>query len=314
MKNSIFLLFFLTALFIIPFISAADTTITIQTLPNHDVDISVLRPIEGYSLIESFHKTSNSNGTVSVTFSTEESEFYARVWIKKDNVIITYKKFEEGYPSGTPLTLEVYPEWYLKQKQIEASGNFADADSETETTVLIEDEEDTSAGEEANAKAETQNKSDLLSKITGFTLFKEGTSRKLIYYIVGGFALLIALGTTGFVIMKRRGIHFHFPKKQIRITKLSDKLKEGKQKKEQKDKDDDELAQAEAKLKELQEHIQELKSKPKMSDREKKIAAAKKRLMRDEKRLMKLREGKDDDSDSDENENDESEDDEEEKK
>ena len=316
MKNSIFLLFFLTALFAIPFVFAADTTLTIQTLANHDVDVSVLRPIEGYSLIERFHKASDSNGTVSVTFSTEESEYYARVWLKKDNVIITYKKFEEDYSVGEPLTLEVYPEWYLKQKEIEQSGNFAD-NSETNTTVLIEDEEETPA-EDANAEAETkttetQNKSDLLSKITGFTLFKEGTSRKLIYYIVGGFALLIALGTTGFVIMKRRGIHFHFPKKQIRITKLSDKLKEKKQKKEQKDKDDDELAQAEAKLKELQSRIEELKSKPQMSDREKKIAAAKKRLMRDEKRLMKLREGKDDDSSDDDNSSDESAEEEEEK-
>ena len=116
MKRNIFFVIFWMALFVFPLISAVDTKITVQTLPEHDVDVSVLKPTEGYSLIESFHKKSDSNGTVSITFSTTESEFYARIWLKKDNVIIEYKKFEEGYPAGTPLNLEVYPEWYIKQK------------------------------------------------------------------------------------------------------------------------------------------------------------------------------------------------------
>ncbi|MEK6842410.1 MAG: hypothetical protein AABX84_01225 [Nanoarchaeota archaeon] len=304
MKNKIFFVVFLTILFAFPLISAVDTEIKIKTLPEHDVDISVLKPIEGYSLIESFHKKSDSNGTVSITFSTTESEFNARVWLKKDNVIIEYKKFEEGYPAGTPLNLEVYPEWYLKQKEIEASRTTIDeSSSETDTTVLIEDIEETEASSESeNTEVETTetqgNESSLLSKITGFTLFKEGTSKKIIYYIVGGFALLIALGTTGFVVIKRRGFHF-LPKRNIRITKLSDKINQKKQRQKKEEDDNKEIEEAEAKLKELQEHIEQLKNKPQMSDKEKKIAAAKKRLVADEKRLMKLREGKDDDSDED---------------
>jgi len=110
---------FLIVLVVIPFALAADTKVTVQTLPDHDVDVSILKPTGTYSLIESFHKKSDPNGTISITFSTTETEFYARVWLKKDNSIIEYKKFESGFEVGEPLSLEIYPEWYLKQKEIE---------------------------------------------------------------------------------------------------------------------------------------------------------------------------------------------------
>ncbi|MEK6819712.1 MAG: hypothetical protein AABY03_00755 [Nanoarchaeota archaeon] len=323
--NKKFLFAFLIALLAIPFAFAADTTLTIQTLPEHDVDISILRPTGIYSLIESFHKKSDSNGTVSITFSTTETEYYARVWLKKDNVIIEYLKFEEGYTVGEAKTFEVYPEWYLKQKEIENSGNFDDGDSETPTETTETSTETEAVSEETSAATETpetkeveetttsDGNSSFLSQITGFTFFKEGNSSNIIYYVVGGIALLTILGTTGFVVMKRRGFNFRSrmnggdeqPKgRRIRVVKLSDRIREGKQKQEQENKEDDEIAQAEAKLKELQEHIQDLKNKPQMSEKEKKIAAAKKKLMEDEKKLMKLREEKDD-SDS-ENSNDDS--------
>ena len=323
MRKNIFFIF-LVALFVIPFVLAADTTLTIQTLPDHDVDISILKPTGIYSLIESFHKKSDSNGTVSITFATTETEYYARVWLKKDNVIIEYLKFEEGYAVGEPLTLEVYPEWYIKQKEIESSGNFADDNSETGST----SESETSSEPKSEIQEETTESSDdnssFLSQITGFTSSKEGNSTGIVYYIVGGLALLAILGTTGFVVMKRRGFNFRSrmngdvkqPKgRRIRIVKLSDRIREGKQKKEQKSEEEDEIAQAEAKLKELQEHIQELKNKPQV-DKEKKIAAAKKKLARDEKRLEDLRDGKDDDdsSDGDESEENESADEESEEK
>ena len=109
--------------FLIPFISAADSHVTIKTVPNHNVDISFLRHGQGYSLIESFHKTSGANGNVSVTFSTSESKFDVRVWVKKDNEQISYEKFEEGYVPGSPLEFEVYPEWYLQQLEIEKEMN-----------------------------------------------------------------------------------------------------------------------------------------------------------------------------------------------
>ena len=215
MRKNIFFIF-LFALFAIPMVFAADTTLTIQTLPDHDVDVSILKPIEIYSLIESFHKKSDSNGTLSITFTTTETEYYARIWLKKDNVIITYEKFEEGYAVGESKTFDVYPEWYIKQKEIENSGNFADdsetttetTETSTETEVVTEENSTTTETPEVETKkieeTNSDNNSSFLSQITGFTSFKGGNSTNIIYYIVGGLALLGVLGTTGFLIIRRR--------------------------------------------------------------------------------------------------------------
>lgn len=327
-KNIFFVLLFL--LVASPFVIAADTTITVQTLPDHDVDVSVLRPTGTYSLIESFHKKSDSNGTTSITFSTTETEYYARVWLKKDNVIIVYEKFEEGYTVGEAKTIEVYPEWYIKQKEIENSGNFDDdgsseiaetATEETETVELNLEEETTTetteaeteeAVEEESEQVETTTEtsdgnSSFLSQITGFTLFKGSNSSNMIYYIVGALALLGVLGTTSFLIIRRRHSHSSMdddyeekPRgKKIRVIKLSDKINQNKQAKVQVQKENDEISETEAKIRELQEKLEQMKNKPQLSEKEKKIAAAKKKLMEDEKKLMKLRQEKDDDSASD---------------
>src|SRR3989344_3849128 len=124
MKGRVILVLPLLMLFVIPLVFAADTKITVTTLPNHDVDISVLRHGQVYSLIESYHKNSGSGGNISVTTTTTESMVDVLVWVKKDNVIVKYEKFETGFPVGTPINLDVFPDWYIKQKEIENSGNF----------------------------------------------------------------------------------------------------------------------------------------------------------------------------------------------
>ncbi len=324
MKNQVVLVLSLFLLFAIPFISATDTKITVTTLPNHDVDISVLRHGQVYSLIESYHKNSGSNGNVSITVSTTEAEFDARVWVKKDNTIIKYEKFETGFTSGTPVNLDVFPDWYIKQKEIENSGNFADNDSEnletqTENSEAVTETEDSETTDETESETEEEPNSDsqetekttietseknssALNGITGFfTSVKEKISIKTLAYTFG-FIFAIALFTGGFVMLRRRRFSFYPSSeiKQVKIRKLSEKIKEREQKKEQDKKENDEVADAEAKIKELQEKIQQLKNKPQMSEKEKKIAAAKKKLLEDEKELMKLRSEK---SGSDDEEN-----------
>src|SRR3989344_3923812 len=317
MKNQVVLVLSLFLLFAIPFISATDTKITVTTLPNHDVDISVLRHGQVYSLIESYHKNSGSNGNVSITVSTTEAEFDARVWVKKDNTIIKYEKFETGFTSGTPVNLDVFPEWYIKQKEIENSGNFADNDSENleavtetedsettdETESETEEEPNSDSQETEKTTIETSEKnSSALNGITGFfTSVKEKISIKTIAYTFG-FIFAIALFTGGFVMLRRRRFSFYPSSeiKQVKIRKLSEKIKEREQKKEQDKKENDEVADAEAKIKELQEKIQQLKNKPQRSEERRKIAAAKKKLLEDEKELMKLRSEK---SGSDDEEN-----------
>lgn len=295
--NKIFFIFLLMLL--TPMISAADTAITIQTLPEHDVDVSVLKPVEGYSLIESFHKPSDSNGTLSITFSTTESEFNVRVWLKKDNTIIVYKKFEENYPVGEPLTLEVYPDWYLKQKEIEASMKKVD-ETQTTTGETTSQEEETTNGsvteenteeqeeKQENLTTKTEGKnSSALNGITGFfTSIKSGISKKIIYSVIA-FVSVIALFSVSFLVIRR--IRNSKPKevKGIKVKKLSDKIKEKKQ--EQEKSDADLIADYEQRIKEAEEQIEKIKNKTNDSERRKKIAEVKKKLIADEQELMKLR-------------------------
>ena len=305
MKNKVILFLSLLALFVVPVISAADTKITVSTLPNHDVDISVLRHGQIYSLIESFHKNSGSGGNISITTSTSEATFDIRVWVKKGNVIIKYEKFETGFPVGVPINLDVFPDWYVKKKEIEKSMNSEDEVSETSEIENLTGQETTNVSEkktEKNPAVSENSSNDDSGGITGFfTSIKEKISIKMVAYAFG-FIFAIALFTGGFMMLKRRKISFYQPAeiKQVKIRKLSDKIKEKEEKKEQEKKENDEIAEAESKIKELQEKIQQIKNKPQMSEKEKRIAAAKKKLLEDEKELMKLRSEK---KDSDDEEN-----------
>lgn len=246
--------------FLIPFISSADTQVTIKTVPNHNVDISFLRHAQGYSLIESFHKTSGTNGNVSLVFSTSEEKFDVRVWIKKDNEIIVYKKFEEGYVSGNPLELEVYPEWYLEQLEIEneMKAKNAETPSETENLSVLKNVSENQKNATSN-KTIVENAEENSSSSEGITGFfvsvKEGISKKTIYY-AGAFVLLIALFAIGFFTARK--IRNYFPSGNyggVKIRKLSDRIKE-----EQKA-NLEIIEAAEKRIKEAQEEIEKIKGK-----------------------------------------------------
>ena len=64
-------------------ISAISSEVTVKTVPNHKIMISILKPGEIYSLIESFHKETGPTGEVPITFSYEGSTFDVAVWVKK---------------------------------------------------------------------------------------------------------------------------------------------------------------------------------------------------------------------------------------
>ncbi|MBI4116619.1 hypothetical protein HY449_02660 [Candidatus Pacearchaeota archaeon] len=257
MKNLKLLIFLF--LFLIPLISSAESQITIKTIPNHNVDISFLRHNQGYSLIESFHKNSGTGGNVSVIFSTSESKFDMRVWVKKDNTEIVYEKFEEGYVPGSPLEFEVYPDWYLEQLEIENEMRTKNGESPSVNLSLNE----ASENEENLTLNETEKNAEKNSSasegITGFFVsMKDGISKKTIYY-AAAFVLLVALTAAGFFTVRKirrrspaEGIH-----SEIKIRKLSDKIEEGQMS------NLEIIEAAEKKIREAQEQIEKIKDKMK---------------------------------------------------
>ncbi len=256
MKKLEFLVFLFV--FLIPLISSADSLVTIKTISNHNVDISFLRHNQGYSLIESFHKDSGTSGNVSVTLSTSEEKFDIRVWVKKENIVVVYKKFEEGYAPGSPLEFEVYPDWYIQQLEIEKEMNARSNEISSANAEKLNDSLKNEKNLTLNETKKTEEKNvSGMKGITGFFVsVKEGVSGKMIYY-AAIFVLLIALLTAGFFALKKmRG---RFPKENYRneigIRKLSDKIKE-----EQKS-NLEIIENAEKRIKEAQEQIERIKGK-----------------------------------------------------
>jgi flagellar biosynthesis/type III secretory pathway M-ring protein FliF/YscJ len=255
----------LVVLFLVQVVSAVDTGIIINTLPNHNVTISVLHPDYVYSLIESFEKNSGPLGKVLVTLSSDVETFDIAVWVRKGNQVVLYEKFKEGYASGTPLVLEMYPEGYLVENETNNTS------SEENSTIINETLEENLTMSEVE-----ENEQEKDSKLTGSMIFWEGESlpKKAAYYGIG----IIVLSLVGFLCIKilkkrKKGLESQKPEKK------QDEKKEVK--------DNEKLIEdAEKKIKEAQEDIRKIKNEDKINE-------AKRKIIEDEKELMRLREGKD---------------------
>jgi len=235
MKKSV-IAFSMLMLLAASMVSATDTMIKIKTLPDHDVDVYALRVGETYNLIESFHKKSDSNGSVSVVLSTEEEKFNLKVGVRKDNTMIVSKKFNQTYTSGETAAVEIYPQWYLEQLAIEQSGNFADGDNSSAETLEVANESENETVDDASALNKTEEKSSDSNAITGFfTSIKEGVSGKAKYIIV--FMIVVGVFYAGFSIW-RKGSRARTSSSNAHI-----------------------LENAEQKIKELQEQLSKLKEK-----------------------------------------------------
>jgi len=282
MKKGISFALLLIAFISVNIISATDTPITVQTLPDHKVEIRLLQPNEVYTLIDSFYTSSDIQGIATATLSSDVNNFDIKIWVKKGNDVIISERFNETFNAGSPISLELYPEWYIKQKEIdmEMLAKSSNNSEELGETILDSEEEaiksDETEKEEVIAK-ESNNETQGFS-LSGLAIFGEGglLSGKALYYIVGGVLLLVALffGTQGML--------------KVRRSRSEGGISSGKR-----GDDEDfnaELKDAERRIKEAQDEIARIKSKSTVSEKEKKIMEAKKKLIEDQKELMKLRE------------------------
>ena len=233
--------------------------------------ISALRPGQTYSLIQSFHQDTGSEGEVSIILPYEQETFNLAIWVKKDGEVVVYEKFEDEFQTGTEVSLEIYPDWYTPpEPEINETLN------ET-SEVIIENESEVM--EEIPAEEESAE-----TKPTGAAIFgDEGIlSKKTAYYALG---ILVLLG--GFVFTKTMRKKFA-SSKEIKVKKLSEIQAD----KKEKIKDKMEIIEdAERKIKEAQEEIKKIKDDDALKKREEKIKAAKQKIIEDEKELMRLRKG-----------------------
>ncbi|HDZ61202.1 MAG TPA: hypothetical protein ENH46_05840 [Candidatus Pacearchaeota archaeon] len=252
------------------FVAAVDTELTVKTVPEMRVDISILRPGYIYSLIESFHETSDASGEIKVTFSHNQDDFKVKVWLKEDNEVFMSESFEEEYPTGEALTLEMYPKWYSPPETEDLVLNETNSSGETQEQNTTEQE--IIIGESDKVES---------SKQTGSVIFgEEGiVTKKRIYYILGGILLLVGLFFGSRLLLKHKG-----EGREIKVRKMSEFQAETKEKAERKEESDREgdnrLANAEKKLKEAQEEINLLKNQDRIKELENKIEEDKDRLER----------------------------------
>ncbi len=271
-KKSVFGLVVL--LLALQFVIAVDTGLTIKTVPNQRVDISVVRPNQVYSLIKSFHVNSDSNGEAKVTFSHDENTFNVRVWVKGDGVEIASKKFEEEYPTGEPLTLELYPKWYSPPVD-ETIMNETNSSSEINLIINNENTSEITVQEVLNIENNSVNSSGTGLVISKGTL---GFSKKTIYYFIG---IVVLLSMVFFVLLKIK--HSQSVPKEIKVKKLSEFNAERKEQLESPD-HKEAIEIAEKKIEEAQKEINKLKN-------EDKIKEIRDRMNQEQKELDRLTRG-----------------------
>lgn len=283
-------------LFILPLASAAETTINLRTLPNHDVDILIQDPVSRH-LIKSFIKqNSGTEGRVSSTFSTTNSKIDALIQIKLNGEKIFTERFE-SLSTGETIELEL-PEveegcdsenfdlcedeatcasatgfWYdnaCNEKECNSTNLNLCLNETTCTTAEGFWYDEACNAEEAlleGTSEEVTEEGSENTEITGFSIFGEDSqifSKKIFWSIGIGIILLIII----IIIIKRSAI--------IRKEKSGELRPERNIERE--------LASAEKKIAAAQEEINRLKNRDK-------IIAAQKKIQEDQERLDKLRKG-----------------------
>lgn len=270
----------LIGVFLLQLISA-NTEITLNTISYYKVDIRTLNPDDN-SVIESFYKTSDKDGKVVVS-STAANSFKVAVWIYEEKRgpenIIKYEVSEESYSPGISVNLEVYPDGYVVP--------------ETEENLTTNETTETT---NETVASETQNQGTITGAVPGIL-----SGNNLLYFGAGLLGLLVIIGVVVFIILKKKKQRYHSYgfKKQDWNSYKKDKddnfYKSKSQQKEEFDEDyptEDELEEAERKIREAQDTIKRLKNQDRIKELKSKLNQDKEKLIQDEHELMRLRGGK----------------------
>lgn len=292
MRERLFLFLCALILMTIPIISAAETEITIYTLPNHEALVRILNPeYDSLYVLDNFRYNTNSNGKIFFTFEASRQTFDISILLVKNGEKVAEKRFEGTFTSGYPVELEYYPgeeeEPETTNETLQEQANQTQT-NETETTI---NENPSNENETLNETFEipeisTENFKSEKEKVTAFSI-QDGRlsiAPKGFLYILGlvVLAVLIFIGIKhSHHIEKRLKEGKESKKKEIKIKKMSDLNK----KKSERLKDQEEkIERAKKMIEDAQAEINKMKN-----PNQAKIDEIKRRLIEDEKELLRLR-------------------------
>ncbi|MCH7568915.1 MAG: hypothetical protein IIA87_05865 [Nanoarchaeota archaeon] len=113
---------FTISLFILLLQIVSATEIKIQTLPNHEVQITLITEIDGESIVlERLEGLSDENGDVSFGVDVE-SNFDLLVFVKKDGKTVLSEKHLENYSPNEEIVIEILSE--TQENLVSDSGDF----------------------------------------------------------------------------------------------------------------------------------------------------------------------------------------------
>lgn len=293
---------FLLVLLVLPSVMAIATNININTLADHDVSIKVLDPFpkeDESNLLEIFEETSDSNGDVSVTTSRSNSGMISLwIMIKKDG-----KKIEVGgefnhkfnnLAAGNNVDLSILDKpkepipaipvcgnTGVEEGEECDDGNLIDGDGCSSTCVIeVESEEVVEGGVDVTVEVDEEFTEEAVIEelksggVTGLSLLQKGkqiTTSKATYYVVGVIVILLLIS---FVLVKL--------KKNLKGKKGSTNFSVRSYDDFQSDNFENKILDAEKKIKEAEEDLEEVTSKSK------KLREAKEKFEKDKADLDRL--------------------------
>jgi hypothetical protein len=268
--------FFLCLMFLVfsmSLLSAAASNITLNTLPFHDVSISILRIGGDYDLVKNFQGVSDINGKFSAVFSSDElSSIDLKAYVKKNGNLVLSKKFGP-FNLGSSITLDVYPDEYVKPEPVVPIADTTTNATNITNTTVVNTTKTIDEGVEIKATQDETKPS-----LTGLATSDDSTSSgKTLYYIIGGVVLLVLVLIIRFLISNKSS------PKEIKVRKLSEIQRELKQARSATDfkkvavKEEKEIVKLEKEV-----------SKMKNQDRMKEIEN---RMRRDQEEMRRLRRG-----------------------
>jgi len=271
MKVKIFC-FVALVLLLVPF-AVADMNINVRTYSDHLVSISVLDPGYVYSLLDSYHLTSDVKGEVTATYTGSKSEVKLLVKVSKGGEKVLLENFDgDSFSTSEDLYLLIrLDEINLDYRELDAAEAVAvteaaeanEPGNSTEDSGEVTIEESVVEGESIGLGSITKGVSGLVSGVKG--LFARG------FYIV--ILVIVGIGALFFVARRFMGRrHVGSIVKGIVNSSHAEHLSYGER-----------IERAEEKLEEAQKEFEGLK-------KHSKIAAAERKLEEDKKNLEKLKE------------------------
>lgn len=265
------LAFLLLAVVCVSFVSAIDTKVEIKTVPGYDVQVAASRAntVAFELLTSSILKTkANENGSAFFLLSFNATTYNLDVNIKKDNITIN-KTRRSDLISGDALTLDFVPEW---AKTMVTSGAELDETNLSEKTNASVENQTMENVTEKDLVAENKTEGNWVSS-TGLFIIEKGKSlftSNMTYYVIA----ILAIGVFAFVIRRK----FMSPAeiREVKIRKLSELNAE----REEEKRNNNELREAEARLRDAQARVSKLKNKDKVRELEEKIEEEEEELER----------------------------------